>query len=237
MKNHIDTTEILKVYRENPKKGFELIYKNYSGPVFRYLRNSFNLSREEAEDILQNVFLPWVKEPEKLFAVENLSAYLFTSARNAALKLKNTGRTSEMTVEPTGNSHDERIETGLVIDRALNELPVDTWTVSCSCGADPDAPPKEEPEPAKEENPELLAKAKEYQKSGKFDKDKKEFYEYFDKILALDIFDKELVQKVKVLQEDYESRDNLLIKTSAPNFEKIFEKQFKMQIDIEELIK
>ncbi|MEW6710545.1 MAG: RNA polymerase sigma factor [Candidatus Riflebacteria bacterium] len=125
MKNHIDTTEILKVYRENPKKGFELIYKNYSGPVFRYLRNSFNLSREEAEDILQNVFLPWVKEPEKLFAVENLSAYLFTSARNAALKFKNTGRTAEMKVEPAGNPHDERIETGLEIDRALNELPVE----------------------------------------------------------------------------------------------------------------
>ncbi|MEW6710547.1 MAG: hypothetical protein AB1403_12050 [Candidatus Riflebacteria bacterium] len=113
----------------------------------------------------------------------------------------------------------------------------DDWKVSCSCGADPDAPPKEEPKPAKEEDPELLAKAKEYQESGKFDKDKKEFYEYFDKILALDIFDKELVQKAKVLHEDYENRDNLLIKTSAPNFEKYFEKQVKMQNNIEELIK
>ncbi|MFZ5951365.1 MAG: hypothetical protein ACOYXC_11715 [Candidatus Rifleibacteriota bacterium] len=113
----------------------------------------------------------------------------------------------------------------------------DDWKVSCSCGADPDAPPKEEPKPAKEEDPDLLAKAKEYQESGKFDKDKKEFYEYFDKILALDIFDKELIQKAKVLQEDYESRDNLLIKTSAPNFGMYFEKQVNMQNEIEKLIK
>ena len=61
------------------------------------LRNALSnaeLTAEEAEDLLHNVFLPWVQTPQNLLNIENPGAYLFTSARNAALKLSYSRTTS-----------------------------------------------------------------------------------------------------------------------------------------------
>ena len=123
MKNSNIKTESMQLYRQNPKLGFEAIYKEYSGPVFRYLRGSFSLNREEAEDILHTVFLPWVKEPEKLFKVEKPASYLFSSARNAALRYKKQSSYTGKEVEVVTESHDTAIEANMIIKDALNELP------------------------------------------------------------------------------------------------------------------
>ncbi len=128
MKNNTETQKLMEVYANNPEKGFALIYKAYAGPVFRYLRSSFNLSREEAEDILQNVFMPWVKNPEKFAKVEYPGAYLFTSARNAAIKFAGSIKEQplpEECVEIAKDSHDTKVEAGLLINDALAELPVE----------------------------------------------------------------------------------------------------------------
>ena len=123
MKNHNQITEMLEIYRQNPEKGFALIYQAFSAPVFRYLRNSFPLSREEAEDILHNVFLPWVQSPQKFATVENPTAYLFTSARNAALKKRAQPREQSVTVEPASHGHENQVEDAMLISRALSALP------------------------------------------------------------------------------------------------------------------
>lgn len=128
MKNNTDTQSEMEVFGQNPEKGFALIYKTYSGPVFRYLRSFFGLSREEAEDILQNVFLPWVKNPEKFVGVEKPGPYLFTSARNAALKFKSGIKEqpfNEDSAEAAENSHDTNVEATLLINNALGELPIE----------------------------------------------------------------------------------------------------------------
>lgn len=123
MKNQSNHNEIMELFARNPEKGFEQIYKAFAGPIFRYLRNSFRFEKEEAEDILQNVFLPWVKNPEKFARVENLSAYLFTSARNAALKRKSEKRPSGSTESVIAQGHSEKVENGVIIDQALSQLP------------------------------------------------------------------------------------------------------------------
>jgi RNA polymerase sigma-70 factor (ECF subfamily) len=126
MKNKTETQLTMESFAQDPEKGFELIYKNYSGPIFRYLRNSFRLSREEAEDVLQNVFMPWVQSPEKFATITNPCSYLFASARNAAIKLN--GKAKEQTfVEEAGDksetSHDSSIEANILILEALEKLP------------------------------------------------------------------------------------------------------------------
>jgi len=123
MKNNNETTSIMEVYGQNPEKGFALIYQNWSGPVFRYLRNSCGLSREEAEDILHNIFLPWVKNPQKCAQIENPSAYLFASARNAAIKLRGVLKEQPLMEEPSEKSRTENVEANLLINKALGELP------------------------------------------------------------------------------------------------------------------
>lgn len=128
MKNIIEQPTAMQIFRQNPEKGFALIYQAHSGPVYRYLRNSFNLTREEAEDILQNAFLPWVKSPEKFNHVENPGAYLFASARNAAIKLKGEPKNQPLQTEcheTATDSHDQRVEANLLINVALDKLPAD----------------------------------------------------------------------------------------------------------------
>lgn len=126
MKNKHATKEIMTMFAQNPQKGFEQIYKSFAGPVFRYLRNSFNLSREEAEDILQTVFMPWVKEPANFFNIENPAGYLFTSARNAALKFRKgsgRGQNAGKYSSSQQNRIDHKIENEVMIKKALNSLP------------------------------------------------------------------------------------------------------------------
>ncbi|GAB4282459.1 MAG: hypothetical protein Kow0029_28100 [Candidatus Rifleibacteriota bacterium] len=126
MKNSNETKEMMAMFAQNPQKGFEQIYKSFAGPVFRYLRNSFALSREDAEDILQTVFMPWVKEPAKFFHVDNPAGYLFTSARNAALKLKKSAKSGHTTIDCSNdqpNTTDQKIENELMIKKALESLP------------------------------------------------------------------------------------------------------------------
>lgn len=128
MKNSTEIKEMMAMFAQNPQKGFEQIYKCFSGPVFRYLMNSFAMSREEAEDILQTVFMPWVKEPAKFFKVENPAGYLFTSARNAALKFKKDKKpvqTETACSSSLDNRIDHKIETEIIIKRALEKLPDD----------------------------------------------------------------------------------------------------------------
>ncbi len=113
----------------------------------------------------------------------------------------------------------------------------DDFKVSCSCGADPEKPveKKEEVKPAV--NPELEAKAKEYLASGRLEKHVKELYEYFDKVMACDPLESGLVEKLKAMKNDYEGRDNMLIKAIVPDFSKVYEKQFSLQETIDSLIK
>ena len=125
MKNKNDNLMMMETFRQNPEKGFELIYRAWSGPLFRYLKNSFNLTAEEAEDLLHNVFLPWVQTPQNLLNIENPGAYLFTSARNAALKHGEKAVARPLVNEPAESSHDEHVETGILINNALNKLPDD----------------------------------------------------------------------------------------------------------------
>ena len=112
------------------------------------------------------------------------------------------------------------------------------FVVSCSCGANPNAaPPIEETKPAVPADPVLLAKAQEYKKSGKFEKDRAEFLEYHDKILAIDDMQPDAMQKITTLHNDYTNRKNLLIDGIAADFTKCFDKQFKLQAEIDNLTK
>lgn len=113
----------------------------------------------------------------------------------------------------------------------------DDFKISCSCGADPEksVEKKEEVKPAI--NPELEAKAKEYLSSGRLAKDVKEIHEYFDKVMACDPLESGLVEKLKTMKNDYEGRDNILIKAILPDFSKVYEKQFSLQEAIDGLIR
>ncbi|MEO0255447.1 MAG: sigma-70 family RNA polymerase sigma factor [candidate division WOR-3 bacterium] len=71
----------------NKEKELEIIYKKFSKDVYSYLL-FLSLSREEAEDILQDVFIKFWKLFDRLKNLENIKAYLLKMARNRLIDLK-----------------------------------------------------------------------------------------------------------------------------------------------------
>ncbi len=69
------------------EKKFEEIYKKYSREIYNYLL-FLSCSREDAEDILQDVFVKFWKMFDNLIKLENLRAYLFRMARNRFIDIK-----------------------------------------------------------------------------------------------------------------------------------------------------
>lgn len=117
------------------------------------------------------------------------------------------------------------------------ELSGNDVKVSCSCGADPNSSTPVEKKPEPSEDPELLARATEYHSSGKFSRDMSEYFELYEKMMALNTQQKDGFEKVKALQDDYFARKNILIDHAFPNFHKAVQLQLKLQEDIESLLK
>ncbi len=75
----------------NKEKEFEEIYKKISKDIYSYLL-FLSVSKEEAEDILQDVFIKFWKLFDRLKNLENIKAYLLRMARNRLIDLKRRER-------------------------------------------------------------------------------------------------------------------------------------------------
>ncbi len=96
MKTENTNENLMSEYAEDPKRGFEQIYRTYADRLVQYAVHSFRLSAEEAEDAVHEALLPWVQNPVKMREVKNLKAYLYASLRNACLKRAGQARNSAM---------------------------------------------------------------------------------------------------------------------------------------------
>ncbi len=71
--------------RAGKKEGFENIYKEYSKPMYLYAL-SFLVSEEEAEDVIQEVFINfWKDDAYQKIQNEATKTYLFRSVKNNCL--------------------------------------------------------------------------------------------------------------------------------------------------------
>jgi RNA polymerase sigma-70 factor (family 1) len=76
--------EILRGVAAGEKQAFQQVYEQYAGELYRYIY-LFIRSKEETEDILQNVFTNiWLRN-DTLQEVTSLRAYLFRASRNQVL--------------------------------------------------------------------------------------------------------------------------------------------------------
>jgi len=126
MEHTEDTQDITDLYRRDPRRGFDRLYRDLAGRLTTYLRRAFTLGDEEIADVVHDAFLPWVETPEKMAGVRNPRSYLFSTARYLAIQKK---RAAARTVTdealetlshpcPTGG-----VESGLDIRAALQGLP------------------------------------------------------------------------------------------------------------------
>jgi RNA polymerase sigma-70 factor (ECF subfamily) len=67
-------------------KAFGLLYDRFSGRLFAAAMGMLG-RREDAEDVVQEVFMAMVRSRHHLTKVDDLAAYLFTALRHAAARL------------------------------------------------------------------------------------------------------------------------------------------------------
>jgi RNA polymerase sigma-70 factor (ECF subfamily) len=77
--------ENLFLVSEGDEKAFELLYNEYQPRLNIYLLPFTGNSKEEAEEIIQDIFLKIWTRRETLPAIENFPSYLFRMARNRFL--------------------------------------------------------------------------------------------------------------------------------------------------------
>jgi RNA polymerase sigma-70 factor (ECF subfamily) len=99
-------TIIRQVLKEDPGKGFEMIFKRYYSPLCNHAAR-FVYSKEIAEDIVSEIFLNCWKKKLYETITSTFRAYLYTAVRNSAYNYlkgefseKLTGR--EETLMPVG---------------------------------------------------------------------------------------------------------------------------------------
>ena len=76
--------KILTELRKGSEKAFDLVFENYSDAVYNFLRKNCQ-SSEDAEDLLQEIFLKLWLYRENIQPGSSLSSYLFAIARNTLL--------------------------------------------------------------------------------------------------------------------------------------------------------
>jgi RNA polymerase sigma-70 factor (ECF subfamily) len=76
---------LLNLLKEDNKEAFDVIYMRYWERLYFYLVKAIK-NAEEAEDILQEVFVSLWKRRSNLDGIESLSAYLFSCVRYSGFR-------------------------------------------------------------------------------------------------------------------------------------------------------
>ncbi len=112
------------------RKSFEKLYFEYSEGLVRFAE-SFLFNRQEAEDVVQNLFIYMWDNAKQLEIKTSIKSYLYQSTRNRCLNiirdLKVQDRRELLFLEAMMNSHnvDDSFDEELFakLEKAMNDLP------------------------------------------------------------------------------------------------------------------
>lgn len=86
LESEVVTPELLEALRDGSHEAFQTVYVHYRGPIENFLYRLLR-SREEAEEIVQNVFMVLWERRAELDPAKNIKTLLYTIARNAVINL------------------------------------------------------------------------------------------------------------------------------------------------------
>lgn len=90
----INENKILQVYKSNREQGFKLLVEYFQEPIYHYIRRLVVL-HEDAEDVLQEVFIQIYKYWEQFRNESSLSTWVYRIATNESLRLLNNRKRRE----------------------------------------------------------------------------------------------------------------------------------------------
>ncbi|MDZ7814884.1 MAG: sigma factor [Planctomycetota bacterium] len=106
----MDTSEYAAGLARADRKTFERFYDEYSPRLYHYILGRLR-NRSDSEDVLQTVMVRLVRNRKRLGRVENLTAYVFTIARNESNRFaKSAAKRKESTDLQLVEPRDEKRE-------------------------------------------------------------------------------------------------------------------------------
>lgn len=90
----INEDKIRQIYASDPKKGFKMLMDNFQEPIYYYIRRLV-VSHEDAEDVLQEVFIRVYRGWEQFRGESSLSTWIYRIATNESLRLLNARKNEE----------------------------------------------------------------------------------------------------------------------------------------------
>ena len=72
----INEDKIRQVYASDPKKGFKMLMDNFQVPIYNYIRRLV-VSHEDAEDVLQEVFIRVYRNLDQFRGESSLSTWIY----------------------------------------------------------------------------------------------------------------------------------------------------------------
>lgn len=126
----IDPVSVIEALRRGDHKAFQEIFFKYYGKVKQFIFLMIK-SRDEAEELSQQVFVDLWQKREKINTEKNFRAFLYTLARNAVYddykkKIAQESRLGDYVFSDSVESSDESIiaqETQMLIDMAVCRMP------------------------------------------------------------------------------------------------------------------
>lgn len=90
----INEDKIRKACSSDRERGFRLLVDGFQGPIYNYIRRMV-VSHEDAEDVLQEVFIRVFRHLDQFRDESSLSTWIYRIATNECLRLLN-GRKEEV---------------------------------------------------------------------------------------------------------------------------------------------
>ena len=122
---------MLKALRDGDHQAFQVVYLHYATPIKDFL-TVLTRSEEDAREITQDVFANIWEKRDQIDPEKSIKGYLYTSARNAALKLFEHRKVRDKYAETSSYSSDEALfsdeiliaeETRILIEIAVSRMP------------------------------------------------------------------------------------------------------------------
>lgn len=102
----INEEQIRQTYLLNRERGFKMLMDTFQEPIYNYIRRLV-VSHEDAEDVLQEVFIRVFRNFEQFRNESSLSTWIYRIATNESLRLLNR-RKGEKIVS-SGEIHEELV--------------------------------------------------------------------------------------------------------------------------------
>ncbi len=91
--NRLSDEELMGLLAGGEQTAFDELYHRYATPVLNFFYRMLNHDRERAEDLLHDIFLVVIEQPERFDSSRRFSTWLYTLATN---KVKNEYRSRQV---------------------------------------------------------------------------------------------------------------------------------------------